>query len=300
MTCIPMAPDAAGLRPGVPAQSFDPEDDPLRPHPAIVRSVRPETPGVATFSIEFQDERRQAGYRIQPGQFNMIYLPGVGEVPISVASTPAEGSGIGHTIRFVGRVTHAIEKLGPGTVVGLRGPYGRGWPLEAARGRDVLLVAGGLGLAPLRPAIVTLLADRDQFGRLNLLYGARQPADLLYTAEYPEWSRRGMEIAVTVNHADAAWHGQVGVVPILFNRLSLDPARTVAMICGPEILMRFTVVEAAHRAMSDRDIYYSMERNMHCAVGMCGHCQLGPAFICKDGPVFSHRELAPFVGPEWS
>ncbi len=226
MTCIldgPRCRRAPAVRGG---DGPSPEDDPLRPHPAIVRSVRPETPGVATFSIEFQDERRQAGYRIQPGQFNMIYLPGVGEVPISVAATPAEGSGIGHTIRFVGRVTHAIEKLGPGTVVGLRGPYGRGWPLEAARGRDVLLVAGGLGLAPLRPAIMTLLADREQFGRLTLLYGARQPADLLYTAEYPEWSRRGMEISVTVDRADASWHGQVGVVPVLFNRLSLDPART--------------------------------------------------------------------------
>ena len=174
--------------------AIPPQDDPLCPHPAIVRSVEPETPGVATFRIEFQDHERQERYRIQPGQFNMIYVPGVGEVPISVSGSPEEGPGIGHTIRFVGRVTRVIEKLGPGAVVGLRGPYGRGWPMEQARGRDVLLVAGGLGLAPLRPAVKALLADRDQFGRLTLLYGARQPADLLYTAEYPEWERQGMEI----------------------------------------------------------------------------------------------------------
>ncbi len=164
----------------------------------------------------------------------------------------------------------------------------------------MLLVAGGLGLAPLRPAIMALLADRERFGRLSLLYGARQPADLLYTSEYPDWSRRGMEISITVDRADASWHGQVGVVPVLFNRLKLDPARTIVLVCGPEILMRFTVIEASHRGVSDRDIYYSMERNMHCAVGLCGHCQLGPAFICKDGPVFAHRELARFLRQEWT
>ena len=180
----------------------------------------------------------------------------------------------------------------------MRGPYGRGWPIEQARGRDVVLVAGGLGLAPLRLVIRALLAERNQYGRLTLIYGARRPADLLYASEYNEWERRGMEILVTVDHADGAWNGRVGVVPILFSRLQIDPARTVVLTCGPEILMRFAVSEALSRQMSDRDIYYSMERNMQCAVGMCGHCQLGPAFLCKDGPVFAHRQLAPFFNQE--
>jgi len=282
-------------RPRAPASL---QDDPLCPYPAIVRSVEPEAPRVATFRIEFQDRQRQERYRIEPGQFNMIYVPGVGEVPISVSSAPGEGPGIGHTIRFVGRVTRVIEKLGPGAVLGLRGPYGRGWPMEQARGRDVLVVAGGLGMAPLRPAVKALLAARDQFGRLTLLYGARQPADLLYSAEYPEWERQGMEVLITVDRADAAWHGRVGVVPVLFKRLRIDPERTVVLTCGPEILMRFTVTEALHRRLSEQDIYYSMERNMQCAVGLCGHCQLGPAFLCKDGPVFAHRQLAPFFYQE--
>ncbi|MGP0066462.1 MAG: FAD/NAD(P)-binding protein [Isosphaeraceae bacterium] len=270
------------------------QEDPLCPHPAVVRAVRSEIPAVATYSIEFQDRHRQEGYRIQPGQFNMIYVPGVGEVPISVSGTPEEGPGIGHTIRFVGRVTQVIGKLGPGSVVGMRGPYGRGWPIELARGRDVLLVAGGLGLAPLRPAIKALLADPDRYGRITLLYGARHPADLLYTSEYPDWERRGMELLLTVDHADESWRGRVGVVPVLFNRIRIDPQQTVVMTCGPEILMRFAVTEALNHGVADRDIYYSMERNMQCAVGMCGHCQLGPAFICKDGPVFPHSELALF------
>ena len=269
-------------------------EDPLRPYPAIVRSVKTETPGVATFRLEFQDRNQQLRYRVTPGQFNMIYVPHVGEVPISVSSVPEEGPGISHTIRFVGRVTHVLSKLQSGAVIGMRGPYGRGWPVEALRGRDIVLVAGGLGLAPLRPAVQSLLADRGRYGRLILLYGARQPADLLYASEYAEWSRQGMEIFITVDRADESWRGRVGVVPVLFKYVDFEPERTVVLTCGPEILMRFAVNEALARHVPDRDIYYSLERNMQCAVGLCGHCQLGPAFLCKDGPVFSHRQLASF------
>jgi NAD(P)H-flavin reductase len=274
-------------------------EDPLCPHPALLRSVEPEAPEVATFRLEFQDQERQERYRNQPGQFNMIYVPGVGEVPISVSGAPGDRPGIGHTIRFVGRVTDVIGKMAPGAVLGLRGPYGRGWPMEKARGRDVLVVAGGLGLAPVRPAVKALLADRGQFGRITLLYGARQPADLLFRAEYSDWERQGLELLITVDRADETWQGRVGVVPVLFNQLQIDPDRTIVLCCGPEILMRFATIEAASRRMRDDDIYYSMERNMQCAVGMCGHCQLGPAFICKDGPVFSHRELSLFFRQEW-
>ncbi len=275
-----------------------PEANALWPHPATVLSIRTEAPDVATFSLRFQDPERQRHYLVQPGQFNMIYVRGVGEVPISVSSGPEEGTGIGHTIRFTGRVTNVIGKLLPGAVVGLRGPYGRGWPIARARGRDILLVTGGLGLAPMRPVVRALLADRGRYGRLILLHGARQPADLLYVSEYPEWERLGMELMITVDRADETWHGRVGVVPLLFNRLQIDAERTVVLTCGPEILMRFAVTEALNRRLNDGDIYYSMERNMQCAVGMCGHCQFGPAFLCKDGPVFAHRELAQFFRQE--
>ncbi len=281
-----------------PGSRVSPQDDALCPHPAIVRSVEPETPGVATFRIEFQDRRRQEQYHVQPGQFNMIYVPGVGEVPISVSDVGLEAPGIGHTIRFVGRVTRVIGNLQAGAVLGMRGPYGRGWPMEQARGRDLVVVAGGLGLAPLRMVMRALLADRDQFGRLTLVYGARQPADLLYASEYTEWERQGIELLVTVDRADHSWKGRVGVVPVLFNRLRIDPERTVVLTCGPEILMRFAVSDALTRGVSDQDIYYSIERNMQCAVGLCGHCQLGPAFLCKDGPVFAHRQFAAFFNQE--
>jgi NAD(P)H-flavin reductase len=277
-----------------PAKETTPAD-PLIPRPATVRSIEPETPGVATYCIEPAD--RQARH-VHPGQFFMIYLPGVGEMPISVSGLAGEGAGIGFTIRAVGRVTRALAALGPGGVVGLRGPYGAGWPMVGAEGRDVLVVAGGLGIAPLRMAIRELLAGRGRFGRPILVYGARQPADLLYRVELEEWAQQGLEVVVTVDHADPDWRGQVGVVPQAMSRLRLRPERTLMMTCGPEIMMRFAIAEARADGVADRDIYLSLERNMQCAVGLCGHCQLGPEFVCKDGPVLSYPRVARFLNHE--
>jgi NAD(P)H-flavin reductase len=264
----------------------------------VVRAIEPETPGVATFWLELQDARRQAAYRSEPGQFNMLLVPGVGEVPISVSAAPGEQPGIGHTIRFVGLVTRVLERLRPGDVLGLRGPYGTGWPLALARGRDVLVVAGGLGLAPLRPVVRALLAQRGEYGRLVLLYGSRQPADLLYRREYADWQRQGLEVLVTVDRADETWSGRVGVVPALLGRVSFDPARTVAFTCGPEVMMRFAVSELLARRLSPERVFLSIERNMQCGVGLCGRCQLGPYFVCKDGPVFASQRISRFIRQE--
>jgi NAD(P)H-flavin reductase len=272
--------------------------DPLWPEPAVVRAVEPETPGVATFRLELQDARRQAAYRYEPGQFNMLLVSGLGEVPISISSAPGEQPGIGHTVRFVGTVTRVMARLRPGDVLGLRGPYGTGWPLARARGQDVLVVAGGLGLAPLRSAIHTLLARRGDYGRLMLLCGARHPVDLLYHGEYAAWERQGLEVLVTVDRADATWTGRVGVVPALLGRVSFDPARTVAFTCGPEVMMRFTVYELLARRLSPERIFLSVERNMQCGVGLCGRCQLGPYFVCHDGPVFAFNHIGRFIRQE--
>ncbi len=206
--------------------------------------------------------------------------------------------GLRHTIRFVGRVTDALGAMKPGAVLGLRGPYGSPWPIDSSAGRDVVLVAGGLGMAPLRPAVKALLAARDRFGRLTLIYGSRHPADLLFTKEYDDWQNQGLDLVVTVDRATADWRGHVGVVPVLFRTLDLDPARTAVMTCGPDIMMRYTIGEALGRGIADSDIYVSLERNMQCAVGLCGHCQLGPEFLCMDGPVFSYRKVARFLGKE--
>jgi NAD(P)H-flavin reductase len=269
-------------------------DDPLWPIAAVVRSVIDEIAGVRTYHVVRADGGREGPLGIAPGQFNMLYLPGIGEVPISVSDLSGVRPGIGHTIRFVGRVTRAIEALGPGAVLGIRGPYGSRWPLEEARGRDVMLVAGGLGLAPLRPVVHALLAERDAYRRVVLLYGARQPLDLLYAGEYAEWERQGLETSITVDHADPSWQGHVGVVPMLLRRLRIDPGRTTLFACGPEVMMRYSVAEAVADRLPPGDVHVSLERNMQCAVGICGHCQLGPEFVCKDGPVFRYTRVARF------
>jgi NAD(P)H-flavin reductase len=268
------------------------------PEPAIVRRIEAEVPDTATYHLELRDRQKHAAYRFRAGQFNMLYIPGVGEVPISISSAPHESGAVAHTIRAVGMVTRLIEKLQPGNVLGLRGPYGAGWPLQACRGRDVLLVVGGLGLAPLRPAIRTLLVNRNDFGRITLLYGARRPDDLLYSREYDDWGRQGLEMHVTVDRSDTDWHGNVGVVPALLNHIDLDPQNTLLFTCGPEIMMRFIIIEAMHRGLVSEQIYLSIELNMQCSVGMCGRCQLGPWFVCKDGPVFAYNKVARFFTQE--
>jgi NAD(P)H-flavin reductase len=272
--------------------------DPYLPQCAVVRQVEAEVPETATYHLELRDPQKHQAYRFAPGQFNMLYIPGIGEVPISISSAPHEDGPIAHTLRAVGMVTRVIEKLQTGDLLGLRGPYGAGWPLEACRGRDVLLVVGGLGLAPLRPVIRTLLARGSEFGRCTLVYGARRPSDLLYAREYDTWRQQGLEVLITVDRAETDWRGNVGVVPALLNRIDLDPQQTMLLTCGPEIMMRFVILEALHRGIPADQILLSIELNMQCAVGMCGRCQLGPWFVCKDGPVFAYHKIARFFHQE--
>jgi NAD(P)H-flavin reductase len=226
----------------------------------------------------------------------MIYAFGVGEVPISISGDPVKNTALVHTIREVGAVTRAMRNLKPSHGLGVRGPYGSGWPVAEARGADVVIVAGGIGLAPLRPALYHLIAERQHYGRVVLLYGTRTPDDILFRRELQQWnSRFDLEVLVTVDRAVGDWRGNVGVVTSLIPRAPFDPESTVAMVCGPEIMMRFTVQELQRRGVAPESIYLSMERNMKCAVGFCGHCQFGPTFICKDGPIFRYDRLQPLL-----
>ena len=272
--------------------------DPMLPSLAMIQAVKPEAYGISTFSMTFLEPEDRANYHFQPGQFNMLYLPGAGEVAISVSSDPGEPEVLGHTIRYAGSVTRAIGRLKPRDVIGVRGPYGSHWPLNKTLGNNLIIVAGGIGLAPLRPVILSILRQRDAYGRVLLLYGARTPADLLYTDEFESWQQRGIEVHVTVDLADENWRGQVGVVPQLFYRVRVDHKKTVVMTCGPEIMMRFVIYEALARRIPKESIFISMERNMKCAVGFCGHCQFGPTFICKEGPVLNFAAIEPFFGKE--
>ena len=272
--------------------------DPMLPHPAVIQSIKPEAYGISTFSLAFRDPAEAAAYRFFPGQFNMLYLPGVGEVAISICSDPGEPQALGHTIRYAGSVTRAIGRLHAGDMVGVRGPYGSMWPLDSAVGKNLVLVAGGIGLAPLRPVILSVMRERDQYGRVLLLYGARTPADLLYSEEIGRWREGGIEVHITVDLADEHWKGQVGVVPQLFYRIRVDPKQTLVMTCGPEIMMRFVIYEALARRIPKQSVFVSMERNMKCAVGFCGHCQFGPTFICKQGPVLNFAAIETFFSKE--
>jgi NAD(P)H-flavin reductase len=265
---------------------------------AEVAEIQPETEGVSTFWLRFRNAEVGKRYAFQPGQFNMLYIPGYGESAISICSDTEKKETIGHTVRFVGNVTRAISRLKIGDPVGVRGPFGTHWPVENFEGTDLVIAAGGIGLPPLRPAIYHIVRNRAKFGKVILLYGARTPADLLYTAQFDEWRKSDIDVQITVDRADSSWQGQVGVVSMLFYRIRLDRARTVVFTCGPEIMMRFVVFEALARRVPTDRIYVSMERNMRCGQGSCGHCQLGPFFVCKDGPVFPFSALEPYFNVE--
>jgi NAD(P)H-flavin reductase len=249
-----------------------------------VRAITPETPGVQTYDLSFDDPA--VGYAFRPGQFNMVYLPGIGESAISVSSDPAEPAKLRHTIRAVGNVTRAMTRLRPGDKLGVRGPFGTAWPVDEFRGKDVVVAAGGLGLAPLRPTLYHFVGHRAEYGRITLLFGARTPADLLYATEYDAWRAAGIDVQVIVNVGSPDWRGPIGFVTTPLANLPLDPARTGVLTCGPEVMMRFVAERAMNRGIPAGTVFVSLERNMNCAVGLCGHCQFGPAFVCKDGPVF--------------
>lgn len=269
--------------------------DPMVPMPMRVRRRRRDGPQIWTLELE-SDELPQ-GWAFAPGQFNMLYVFGVGEVPISMSGDPAEPERLVHTARAAGEVSAAFTGLRPGDSVGLRGPFGTGWPLEAAIGCDVVMVAGGLGLAPLRPMIYRLFAERQRYGKIVLLYGTRSPADILYREELERWRRRlDVEIEVTVDHATGDWHGHVGVVTTLVPRAAYDPLHGIALVCGPEVMMRFAATALRDAGFAEQAIYLSMERNMRCAIGHCGHCQFGPSFVCKDGPVLRYDRVRDLLG----
>lgn len=269
--------------------------NPMIPQTRKIKRVIRETHDTFTLCVEPGTGEQKNSF--SPGQFNMLYAFGVGEVPISISGDPGKPDLCYHTIRNVGTVTRALANLKTGDTVGVRGPFGSAWPVAPSRGSDILILAGGIGLAPLRPAIYALLEERDQFGDIVLLYGARTQEDLLFTKEFEKWrGKYGVQVRVTIDSAGHDWKGNVGVVTTLFPGVRFDPANTVAMICGPEVMMRFAVIELKNFGIEDRNIHVTMERNMKCAIGFCGHCQFGPAFICKDGPVFSFAEISPFFG----
>lgn len=264
---------------------------PMRPVPYVVTGRHAETNDTMTLML------RPAGNPIpspRPGQFTMLYAFGVGEVPVSVSGF-GRGGALVQTIRAVGAVTRTLCAATPGDMIGVRGPFGTDWGLGIADGRDVLIVAGGIGLAPLRPVVLAALDQRARYDRVVLLIGARSPEDLIFTPELETWGRRGADVQVTVDYGHTGWEGHIGLVTSLIENAIEDPADTAAFVCGPEIMMRLSADMLARCGVPATDIRVSLERNMRCGTALCGHCQLGPLLLCRDGPVVSYAEAAPLV-----
>ena len=266
----------------------------LLPEPAEIVEKRSFGSDIHVYRLRTLDRSARARFDFVPGQFNMVYVPGVGEVAISISSDP-DDEDLEHTIRIVGRTTRVIARLEAGDVLGLRGPYGHGWPLHAARFKDVLVVTGGLGCAPVTGAIDYMFRRRQSYGHLTILHGVKKSADLVHRTRFEAWRREpDTTVLLTADQPDRAWRDRSGVVTELFDEIQMDPARTVAFLCGPEVMLHYAVRTLRRRGLPDDRIFLSIERNMHCAVGVCGHCQLGPEFVCKDGPIFPYRRLARF------
>jgi NAD(P)H-flavin reductase len=261
--------------------------------PFRVRSNRKELADTRTLELVSPGGDMAPEWR--PGQFMMLYMFGIGEIAISISGNPRRRGELTHTVRAVGAVSQAICAAKPGSAVGVRGPFGKAWPIDQCEGDDIVIVAGGIGLAPLRPVVETVLSNRKRYGRASLLVGARTPEIVLYAKQIERWRQRNLDVRISVDAATPGWQGAVGPVTILIPRAQFDPGRTTAFICGPEIMMRFVVQGLAERGIPRDRLFVSMERNMKCAIGFCGHCQLGPAFICKNGPVFAYPELEPWI-----
>lgn len=258
-----------------------------------VVSTRRDTADTHTLVLEALDGGPLA---FRPGQFTMLHSFGVGEVPISISGDPARPQVLQHTIRDVGSVTASICAAEPGTVLGVRGPFGTGWEAPDGKGGDVVFVAGGIGLAPLRPAILEVLADRSAYGRVTLLYGTRTPDDVLFGPDLAAWAAdHDVAVDLTVDHGSSGWTGKVGFVTQLLPRAGFAPERTMAHVCGPEVMMRAIANGLRDRGVSGTKVRLSMERNMKCGIGLCGHCQLREYFVCLDGPVFDLDRISPLL-----
>lgn len=266
-------------------------------HPATILEKVREAEDINTYRLQFVEAETRRQFRFKAGQFNMVYLFGVGEVAISIVSDPDEPQTLDHTIRTVGRVTKAIADLQPGEALGIRGPFGEGWPLEEAKGRNVMIVTGGLGCAPVVGAIEYIFRRRAQYGSIKILHGVKTPHDLLYRERFDHWRRApDTEVLLTSDQPDKTWSYHIGVVTELFEQVSISPAKTTVLMCGPEIMMRLGVPILMRRGIPATAVYVSLERHMECGIGLCGHCQMGPYFLCKDGPVMRYDRVEKWLG----
>jgi sulfhydrogenase subunit gamma (sulfur reductase) len=256
-----------------------------------------ETPDMFTLRLRLTDHGERGAFDFEPGQFNMVHLPGVGAVPLSIASDPARSETLDHTIRAVGRITRALSQLTPGDRVGLRGPFGRGWPMRQAEGGDLVVLTGGLGCAPVVAAISYAVERRHRFRRLVILQGVKHSADMIWRERYRDWARLpNTQVRLAADAATKGWMGHVGLVTDLLEEVSFDPEQAVAMVCGPQPMMLAGSDRLVQMGVAAERIWLSLERSFSCGGGYCGHCQIGPYFVCRDGPVFPYAQIGWLLG----
>ncbi len=268
----------------------------LIPVPAEIVTKQSFGPDIHAYQLRLLEPESRPRFDFVPGQFNMLYVPGVGEVAISISSDPADEL-LEHTIRIVGRTTRVIDRMGVGDRLGIRGPFGNGWPLQEARWKDVLVVTGGLGCAPVTGAIEYMFRRRANYGRITVLHGVKKPTELVHRERFEAWRQHpDTRVLLTTDQPDRSWRDRTGVVTELFEEVQIDASRTLVLMCGPQVMMRYGVSILRERGIPRERIFLSMERNMKCAVGLCGHCQYGPSFVCKDGPIFDYARVERFFG----
>jgi len=266
---------------------------PYIPEIAEIVDIKNQSVDTKTYTLHLTDKKAREEFSPKPGQFVLLSIPGAGEAAFSLSSVPSE-KGFDSTIRTVGSFTKVLDRYDVGAKIGVRGPYGTAWPLDKAKGKSILIVAGGIGLPPLRPVIESVQKDKNRYGELEILYGARTPADGMFKDEYEKWTNnKGTRLQLTVDKVPPGvdWKHSVGVVTGLFDEMRTDPSSSIVMTCGPEIMMRFVVNGLLARNFTTDQIYVSLERRMECGLAHCGHCQIGPKFVCKDGPVFRYSDI---------
>ncbi|MDT7042832.1 FAD/NAD(P)-binding protein [Candidatus Nitronereus thalassa] len=274
-----------------------PPTNPFLIYPAIIVGKTQESPDILSLRLQFEDSEMRETFRFKAGQFNMLYVFGVGEVAISIVSDPDEPEFLDHTIRVVGRVTNVIGHMDIGDTLGIRGPFGKGWPMEEAKGKDVVVITGGLGCAPVVGAIEYMFRRREEYGAIKIIHGVKTPHDLLFRERFDQWRRHpNTDVLLASDEPGKTWHYHVGVVTELFDEVEVHPDKAIVMMCGPEIMMRVAVNMLSHRGLRPDGMYVSLERHMECGIGLCGHCQMGPFFLCKDGPVMRLDTILPFLG----
>jgi len=266
--------------------------NPFLPYIATVKEVIEETPTIKTFRVVIDDPAEREAFRFEPGQVAQLSVFGVGEATFVINSPPTRTEYLQFSVMRVGEVTTKLHELQPGDKIGVRGPLGNWFPYEDMKGKDILFIGGGIGMAPLRTLLLFMLDNRSDYGHITLLYGARSPQDLCYKEELKEWERReDLELVLTVDREFPDWEGRVGLVPNVLKELAPSPEGKVAITCGPPIMIRFTLQALAELGFGDDQVVTTLERRMKCGVGLCGRCNIGPRYVCKDGPVFTLRQL---------